>query len=76
MMEFEIEVAMPKHEESERLAGDSGGEDAASRRQSERESVLAAVREGLADVRAGRTQPADAAIRRIAAKHGIELPRD
>jgi prevent-host-death family protein len=39
----------------------------------EREETLAAIREGIADVRAGRTKPAQAAIKKLAKKYGINL---
>lgn len=38
------------------------------------QETLAAIREGLADVEAGRTQPADVAFRRLAEKYGLEVP--
>ncbi|MCA9078635.1 MAG: type II toxin-antitoxin system Phd/YefM family antitoxin [Planctomycetaceae bacterium] len=44
--------------------------EAASR--SEREETLAAIREGLADVRAGRTKPARTALKALAKKYGID----
>jgi PHD/YefM family antitoxin component YafN of YafNO toxin-antitoxin module len=37
----------------------------------EREATVAAIRDALEDVEAGRTKPARAAIRRLAKKHGI-----
>lgn len=37
----------------------------------EREETVAAIREGLADVAAGRTKPARAALKALAKKHGI-----
>jgi len=37
----------------------------------EREETIAAIREGLADVAAGRTKPARAALNRLAKKYGI-----
>jgi len=40
----------------------------------EREETIAAVREGLADVKAGRTKPARAALITLAKKYGIPLP--
>jgi prevent-host-death family protein len=40
----------------------------------EREETIAAIREGLADVKAGRTKPARAAIKKLAKKYGISLP--
>ena len=43
--------------------------DLASR--ADREETLAAIREGLADVEAGRTKPAREALRRLARKYGI-----
>jgi prevent-host-death family protein len=39
--------------------------------QSEREETLAAIRAGLADVAAGRTKPARAALKALAKKYGI-----
>lgn len=39
--------------------------------QAEREETVAAIRDALEDVEAGRTKPARAAIRRLAKKHGI-----
>ena len=43
--------------------------EAAARR--EQEDLLAALREGLDDVRAGRTQPARSALTRLAKKYGL-----
>lgn len=43
--------------------------DLASR--ADKEETLAAIREGLADVEAGRTQPARGALKRLAKKYGI-----
>lgn len=37
----------------------------------DREETLAAIREGLADVKAGRTSPAKAALGRLAKKYGL-----
>lgn len=37
----------------------------------EREDAIAAIREGLADAKAGRTKPARAALGALAKKHGI-----
>jgi prevent-host-death family protein len=37
----------------------------------EREDTIAAIREGLADVKAGRTRPARAVLGRLAKKYGI-----
>jgi len=37
----------------------------------EREETVAAIREGLADVKAGRTKPARAVLDRLAKKYGI-----
>jgi prevent-host-death family protein len=45
--------------------------DAAQR--ADREETIAAIREGLADVKAGCTKPARAAIRALAKKYGIPL---
>lgn len=39
----------------------------------EREETIAAIREGLADIKAGRTKPARAVIAKLAKKHGIAL---
>ncbi len=47
--------------------------DAAANR--EREEVVVAVREGLADVRAGRTKPARAALLKLAKKYRISTAR-
>jgi prevent-host-death family protein len=41
--------------------------------QAEREETVAAIRDALKDVEAGRTKPARAAIRRLAKKHGIPI---
>jgi PHD/YefM family antitoxin component YafN of YafNO toxin-antitoxin module len=38
---------------------------------SDREETLAAIREGLADVKAGRTKPARAALKALGKKYGI-----
>jgi len=38
------------------------------------QDTLAAIREGLADVEAERTIPADIALRRLADKYGLEVP--
>jgi predicted transcriptional regulator len=46
-----------------------------SENRSEREMTLEAIREGIADVRAGRTKPARESIERLAKKYGIPLPR-
>ena len=40
----------------------------------EREETVAAIREGLADVKAGRTKPARAALKALAKKYGIATP--
>lgn len=40
----------------------------------EREETIAAIREGLADVEAGRTKPARAALRTLAKKYGLNVP--
>ncbi len=37
----------------------------------EREETLAAIREGLADIKAGRTKPARPALSRLAKKYGV-----
>jgi len=37
----------------------------------DRDSTIAAIREGLADAKAGRTKPARAALKALAKKHGI-----
>ena len=37
----------------------------------DKEDRLAAIREGLADIKAGRTKPARAALKALAKKHGI-----
>jgi prevent-host-death family protein len=37
----------------------------------EREETIAAIREGLADVKAGRTKPAKAALKALAKKYGV-----
>jgi len=42
--------------------------------QAEREETIAAIREGLADVEAGRTKPARAALRALAKKYGLSVP--
>jgi prevent-host-death family protein len=42
----------------------------------DREEPIAAVREGLADVKAGRTKPARAALKALAKKYGIVPPSD
>lgn len=39
----------------------------------EREETIVAIREGLADVKAGRTKPARAALRSLAKKYGIPV---
>lgn len=39
----------------------------------ERAETLAAVREGLADLKAGRTKPARSAWKHLAKKHGIHV---
>jgi prevent-host-death family protein len=44
--------------------------DAASK--ADREETVDAIREGLADVKAGRTKPARAVLRRLARKYGID----
>lgn len=38
------------------------------------EETSAAIREGLADVEAGRTKPARAALRTLAKKYGLDVP--
>ena len=43
---------------------------------SDREETVAAIREGLDDVRAGRTKPARAALKALAKKYGIESPEN
>jgi prevent-host-death family protein len=40
----------------------------------DRDETIAAIREGLADVDAGRTKPARAALRALAKKYGIPTP--
>lgn len=40
----------------------------------DREETVSAIREGLADVDAGRTKPARAALRTLAKKYGLEIP--
>ena len=40
----------------------------------DREETMAAVREGLADAKAGRSKPAKAALGRLARKYGITAP--
>jgi hypothetical protein len=40
----------------------------------EREETVAAIRERLADVKAGRTKPARAALKALAKKYGIVMP--
>lgn len=40
----------------------------------DREETIAAIREGIADVRAGRTKPARPALRALAKKYGITPP--
>ncbi len=40
----------------------------------EREEAVAAIREGLADAKAGRTKPARAALKALAKKYGIATP--
>src|ERR1700689_4838574 len=40
----------------------------------ERAETVAAIREGLADVKGGRTKPAKAALRALAKKYGITTP--
>jgi len=40
----------------------------------DREETVAAIREGLADVEAGRTKPARAALRTLAKKYGLKVP--
>lgn len=42
--------------------------------QAEREETIAAIREGLADVEAGRTKPARAALQTLARKYGLTVP--
>lgn len=41
----------------------------------EREELVAAVREGLEDVKAGRTMPARSALKALAKKHGLSYVR-
>lgn len=41
----------------------------------DREETVAAIREGLADVAAGRTKPARAALKALAKKYGLDAPR-
>ena len=41
---------------------------------SDREDMVAAIREGLDDANAGRTKPAKAALKALAKKYGIETP--
>ena len=41
----------------------------------DRDETLTAIREGLADVEAGRTKPARAALRALAKKYGISTPK-
>jgi prevent-host-death family protein len=41
----------------------------------DRQETLAAIREGLADAKAGRSKPARTALRRLAEKYGITAPR-
>ena len=40
----------------------------------DRQATIAAIREGLADVRAGRPRPARIALRELAERYGITLP--
>lgn len=40
----------------------------------DRQETVAAIREGLADVEAGRTKPARAALRALAKKYGVTIP--
>jgi prevent-host-death family protein len=40
----------------------------------EREASIAAIKEGIADVEAGRTRPAKQALKEIARKHGLREP--
>ena len=47
--------------------------DAAAR--AEREETVAAIREGLADMKAGRSKPARAALKALARKYGLGTPR-
>ena len=42
--------------------------------QAQRESIIAAIREGLTDVEGGRTKPARAALLALARKYGMTLP--
>lgn len=42
----------------------------------DREEVLAAIREGLADAKAGRSKPAQAALCRLARKYGIPTAKN
>jgi len=44
--------------------------------QVEREETIAALREGLADVEAGRTRPARQALRSLAQKYGFTVPEE
>lgn len=39
----------------------------------EREEIIAAIKEGLADVKAGRTKPARVALQALAKKHGLSV---
>ena len=47
--------------------------DAATAR--DRAATIAAIREGLADVKAGRVKPARAALNALAKKHGFKTPK-
>ena len=49
---------------------DPDGRELAAAR-NEREETLAAIREGLADIKAGRTKPARPALSRLAKKYGV-----
>lgn len=42
--------------------------------QAEREETIAAIREGLADVEAGRTRPARQVLKSLAQKYGLTVP--
>lgn len=41
----------------------------------DREEAIAAIRQGLADVAAGRTKPARAVVTALAKKHGLRSPK-
>lgn len=42
----------------------------------EREETVAAIREGLSDIKAGRTKPARNALRALARKYGLAVPEN